>query len=142
MNLKVYSANNGTSTPGTLERGEGQTAIGDAHVDTNYDMLGRTYACYQTLFGRDSYDNAGATLTSTVHSGSNYVNAYWDGTQMVYGDGNGTDSIELGKDLDVTVHEWRAGEQPLRQLRQQEVLRARGARGSAEPGLRDQRGLG
>ncbi len=105
MNRKVYSANNGTSTPGTLKRGEGQAAIGDAHVDTNYDMLGRTYACYQTLFGRDSYNNAGATLTSTVHYGSNYVNAYWDGTQMVYGDGNGTDSIELGKDLDVTVHE-------------------------------------
>ncbi len=105
MNRRVYSANNGTSTPGTLKRSEGQAAIGDAHVDINYDMLGKTYECYQTLFGRDSYNNAGATLTSTVHYGSNYVNAYWDGTQMVYGDGNGTDSIELGKDLDVTVHE-------------------------------------
>ena len=71
----------------------------------NYDMLGATYNCYQTLFGRDSYDNAGATLISTVHYGTNYVNAYWDGTQMVYGDGDGVDSIELGKDVDVTVHE-------------------------------------
>jgi vibriolysin len=105
MNRKVYSANNGTTTPGTLKRSEGQAAVGDAHVDTNYDMLGKTYECYQTLFGRDSYNNAGATLTSTVHYGTSYVNAYWDGTQMVYGDGNGTDSIELGKDLDVTVHE-------------------------------------
>ncbi len=105
INRKVYSANNGTSTPGTLKRSEGQAAIGDAHVDINYDMLGVTYNCYQTLFGRDSYDNAGATLISTVHYGSNYVNAYWDGTQMVYGDGNNSDSIELGKDLDVTVHE-------------------------------------
>ncbi|MFY0569808.1 M4 family metallopeptidase [Archangium lansingense] len=105
INRKVYSANNGSSTPGTLKRSEGQAAIGDAHVDINYDMLGATYNCYQTLFGRDSYDNAGATLISTVHYGSNYVNAYWDGTQMVYGDGNGVDSIELGKDLDVTVHE-------------------------------------
>ncbi|HYO51497.1 M4 family metallopeptidase [Archangium sp.] len=105
ISRKVHSANNGSTTPGTLKRGEGQAAIGDAHVDTNYDMLGATYNCYQTLFGRDSYDNAGATLISTVHYGSNYVNAYWDGTQMVYGDGDGTDSIELGKDLDVTVHE-------------------------------------
>ncbi len=105
INRRVYSANNGTTTPGTLKRSEGQAATGDAHVDTNYDQLGVTYNCYQTLFGRDSYDNAGATLTSTVHYSSNYVNAYWDGTQMVYGDGNGTDSIELGKDLDVTVHE-------------------------------------
>jgi vibriolysin len=105
LNRRVYSANNGTSTPGTLRRSEGQAPVGDAHVDMNYDQLGLTYNCYNTLFGRNSYDNAGATLTSTVHYSTNYVNAYWDGTQMVYGDGNGVDSIELGKDLDVTVHE-------------------------------------
>ncbi|HYH95394.1 M4 family metallopeptidase [Hyalangium sp.] len=105
LNRRVYSANNGSSTPGTLRRSEGQAPVGDAHIDMNYDQLGVTYNCYHTLFGRDSYDNAGAALISTVHYGSNYVNAYWDGTQMVYGDGNGVDSIELGKDLDVTVHE-------------------------------------
>ncbi|QRK09717.1 M4 family metallopeptidase [Archangium violaceum] len=105
LNRKVYSANNGTSTPGTLKRGEGQAATGDAHVDTNYDKLGDTYNCYKNLFGRDSIDNAGGTLISTVHYSRNYVNAYWDGTQMVYGDGDGVNSIELGKDLDVTVHE-------------------------------------
>ncbi|MCE9671656.1 M4 family metallopeptidase [Myxococcus stipitatus] len=105
INRKVYSANNGTTTPGTLKRSEGQAAIGDAHVDMNYDQLGFTYNCYNTLFGRDSIDNAGATLISTVHYSRNYVNAYWDGTQMVYGDGDGVNSIELGKDADVTVHE-------------------------------------
>ncbi|MCE9670401.1 M4 family metallopeptidase [Myxococcus stipitatus] len=105
LNRQVYSANNGSTTPGTLKRSEGQAPTGDAHVDQNYDQLGNTYNCYKTLFNRDSYDNAGATLVSTVHYGSNYVNAYWDGEQMVYGDGNGVDSIELGKDLDVTVHE-------------------------------------
>ncbi|WNG33329.1 peptidase M4 [Archangium violaceum] len=105
LNRKVYSANNGSSTPGTLKRSEGGAATGDAHVDTNYDKLGDTYNCYKTLFGRDSIDNAGGTLISTVHYGSAYVNAYWDGTQMVYGDGDGVNSIELGKDLDVTVHE-------------------------------------
>jgi vibriolysin len=105
LNRKVYSANNGTSTPGTLKRSEGQAAIGDSHVDMNYDMLGYTYNCYKTLFNRDSLNNAGATLISTVHYSTNYVNAYWDGTQMVYGDGDGVNSIELGKDADVTVHE-------------------------------------
>ncbi|MCP3100874.1 M4 family metallopeptidase [Myxococcus sp. K15C18031901] len=104
-NRQVYSANNTSSTPGTLKRPEGAQPTGDAHVDQNYDQLGVTYDCYKTLFNRDSYDNAGAALISTVHYGNNYVNAYWDGTQMVYGDGNGVDSIELGKDLDVTVHE-------------------------------------
>ncbi|RKH73214.1 M4 family metallopeptidase [Corallococcus aberystwythensis] len=105
LNRKVYSANNGTSTPGTLKRSEGQAAIGDSHVDTNYDMLGYTYDCYKVLFNRDSLNNAGTALISTVHYSRNYVNAYWDGTQMVYGDGDGVNSIELGKDADVTVHE-------------------------------------
>ncbi len=105
LNRKVYSANNGTTTPGTLKRSEGGAAIGDSHVDMNYDMLGYTYNCYKSLFNRDSINNAGATLISTVHYSTNYVNAYWDGTQMVYGDGDGVNSIELGKDADVTVHE-------------------------------------
>ncbi|RKG76869.1 peptidase M4 [Corallococcus exercitus] len=105
LNRKVYSANNTTTTPGTLKRSEGQAAIGDSHVDMNYDMLGYTYDCYKTNFNRDSLNNAGQTLVSTVHYSKNYVNAYWDGTQMVYGDGDGVNSIELGKDADVTVHE-------------------------------------
>ncbi|RKH14965.1 peptidase M4 [Corallococcus sp. CA053C] len=105
LNRKLYSANNGTSTPGTLKRSEGGAATGDSHVDTNYDMLGYTYNCYKTLFNRDSLNNAGTALISTVHYSTNYVNAYWDGTQMVYGDGDGVNSIELGKDADVTVHE-------------------------------------
>jgi Zn-dependent metalloprotease len=105
LNRKVYSANNGTSTPGTLKRSEGQAATGDAHVDGNYDKLGGTYNCYKNNFNRDSFNNAGATLTSTVHYSSNYVNAYWDGTQMVYGDGNGVDSGPLGLSADVTTHE-------------------------------------
>jgi vibriolysin len=109
LNRQVYSAGNTTNTPGTLKRGEGQAATGDSHVDQNYDRLGTTYDCYQTVFGRDSYDGLGAALVSTVHFGSGYSNAYWDGTQMVYGDGNGVDSGELGKDLDVTVHELTHG---------------------------------
>ncbi|WP_257453294.1 M4 family metallopeptidase [Archangium lipolyticum] len=105
LNRKVYSANNGSSTPGTLKRSEGQAATGDAHVDGNYDKLGGTYDCYKNNFGRDSFDNAGAALISTVHYSTRYVNAYWDGTQMVYGDGDGVNSGMLGLSADVTTHE-------------------------------------
>ena len=107
LNRQVYSADNTDILPGTLRRTEGQPASGDAHADLNYAQLGTTYDCYQALFGRDSYDNAGAPLVSSVHYGSGYTNAYWDSLllQMVYGDSNGVDSGELGRDLDVTVHE-------------------------------------
>ncbi|QRK05779.1 M4 family metallopeptidase [Archangium violaceum] len=105
LNRAVYSANNGTSLPGTLKRSEGGATTGDSHVDENYGHLGTTYNCYKTNFNRDSYNNAGAQLKSTVHYSTNYTNAFWNGSQMVYGDSNGTDSAPLGKSLDVTVHE-------------------------------------
>jgi Zn-dependent metalloprotease len=105
LNRAVYSGNNGTSLPGTLRRSEGAVATGDAHIDQNYDHLGTTYNCYKTNFNRDSYNNLGAQLKSTVHHSTNYVNAFWNGSQMVYGDGDGVQSGMLGKDLDVTVHE-------------------------------------
>ncbi len=105
MNRAVYSANNGTTLPGTLRRSEGGAATGDSHIDDNYNHLGTTYQCYSTNFARDSYNAAGAQLKSTVHYSTNYVNAFWNGSQMVYGDGDGVQSAPLGKSLDVTVHE-------------------------------------
>jgi vibriolysin len=104
-NRAVYSANNGTSLPGTLRRSEGGAASGDAHVDINYDKLGGTYDCYFQNFGRDSYNNAGIQLRSTVNYSNNYVNAFWNGTQMVYGNGDGVNSGQLGRSADVTTHE-------------------------------------
>jgi Zn-dependent metalloprotease len=105
LNRAVYSANNGSTLPGTLKRSEGGAATGDTHVDDNYGHLGTTYNCYKTNFNRDSYNNAGAQLKSTVHYSTSYTNAYWNGTQMVYGDSDGVQSAPLGKSLDVTVHE-------------------------------------
>ncbi|WPB79116.1 M4 family metallopeptidase [Archangium violaceum] len=104
-NRAVYSSNNGTSLPGTLKRSEGGAATGDTHVDDNYTHLGTTYDCYSVNFARDSYNGAGAQLRSSVHYSTNYTNAFWNGTQMVYGDSNGVQSAPLGKSLDVTVHE-------------------------------------
>jgi vibriolysin len=105
LQRKVHTASNGTATPGTLRRAEGQAATGDTHLDTNYERLGETYNCYKTLFNRDSINNEGAALVSTVHYARNYVNAYWDGVQMVYGDGDNVNSLPLGLDSDVTTHE-------------------------------------
>jgi len=105
QNRAVYSGNNTTSLPGTLKRSEGGAATGDSHVDENYAHLGTTYQCYSVNFGRDSYTGTGTQMKSTVHHSTNYTNAFWNGTQMVYGDSDGVQSAPLGKSLDVTVHE-------------------------------------
>jgi vibriolysin len=103
-NRKTYNGGNRTTLPGTLVRSEGQAPVSDAVVNQAHDNAGLTYDYYFSQFGRDSYNGTGGVLTSTVHHDRNYVNAYWNGTQMVYGDGNGVDSGPLTV-LDVVGHE-------------------------------------
>lgn len=108
-NRRVSDAKGAQTTPGTLARSEGQAATGDSSVNAAYDNTGTTYDCYSTLFGRDGIDGSGGTLLSTVHFGRAYNNAFWDGTQMVYGDGDGQELGPLALALDVTAHELTHG---------------------------------
>ncbi len=82
----------------------GDPAIDDAH---NYAIA--TYDYYWNNHGRDSIDDNGMTLISRVHYDRNYNNAFWDGTQMTYGDGDGVTFIELSRDADVVAHELTHG---------------------------------
>src|SRR5262249_11878488 len=77
-----------------------------------FDNTGITCDVYHDLFQRDSYDNAGAELDSIVHvvfddgqGGTTGDNAFWDGQEMVYGDGDGTEFGTFSRALDVTAHE-------------------------------------
>jgi len=102
---KVYSANNGTTLPGSLLWSEGGTQTSDTTAQAAFNYAGNVYDFYKNVMGRDSYDNAGATIISSVHYSTSYNNAFWNGTQMVYGDGDGTTFIPLSKALDVDAHE-------------------------------------
>ncbi len=104
-NREMHTAANKLVLPGTTVRTEGAAAVADSVVNDNYDRLGTTYDCYFSLFGRDSYNGAGAKMISSVHYDVNYVNAYWDGVQMVYGDGALPDASNLARSMDVTAHE-------------------------------------
>ncbi|WP_414641256.1 M4 family metallopeptidase [Archangium sp.] len=105
LDRKVYDGKTLTTLPGTLARLEGSAPVADPVINTSYDHLGTVYNCYQSLFGRDSINNGGATLISTVHHRVKYVNAFWNGTQMVYGDGDNVTASNLANSLDVTAHE-------------------------------------
>jgi Zn-dependent metalloprotease len=84
----VYDAQNGSSLPGRLVRSEGEPASGDLAVDEAYDGSGATYDLYHEVYGRASIDDRGMQLDSTVHYQQGYDNAFWNGHQMVYGDGD------------------------------------------------------
>ncbi len=85
---QVYSADYGSSLPGRLARGEGNPPAGDAAIDEAYDGSGATYDLYSDAYQRNSIDGNGLRLDSTVHYQRGYDNAFWDGQQMVYGDGD------------------------------------------------------
>jgi Zn-dependent metalloprotease len=63
-----------------------------------------TYDYFNVEHGRNSFNGTGAKILSYVHYGNNYNNAFWDGTRMTYGDGNGTLFTPLTA-LDVCGHE-------------------------------------
>jgi bacillolysin len=88
----VYDAAHGSTLPGTLMRVEGGAATGDADVDDAYRYAGDTYDYYWSEHGRDSFDGAGAEIRSSVRycdpsDTCPMQNAFWNGTQMAYGDG-------------------------------------------------------
>jgi len=109
MNRKIYNGNHTDpdypTLPGTLMFSEGATSSSDAAAWACYTNFGYTYNYYKARFNRDSFDNAGAALIGTVHVGTDWVNAYWNGTQMVFGDGDGSTASYLSGALDVVAHE-------------------------------------
>lgn len=84
----IYTANFGTGLPGALVRDEGAPPTGDPAADEAYDGSGATYDLFKDEYARDSIDNKGLRLDSTVHYQKGYDNAFWNGKQMVYGDGD------------------------------------------------------
>ncbi|HSG45552.1 MAG TPA: M4 family metallopeptidase [Anaerolineales bacterium] len=90
----VYNANNGTSLPGTPVRNEGDGPTSDAAVDEAYDGSGATYDLFKDIYDRNSIDANGMRLDSTVHYKKGYDNAFWNGEQMVYGDGDEDQPVE------------------------------------------------
>jgi Zn-dependent metalloprotease len=84
----MYNANNLTDLPGKLVRAEGQAATNDLDVDDAYAGFGATYDLFSDIYKRNSIDDKGMDMIATVHYDYKYNNAFWDGTQMVFGDGD------------------------------------------------------
>lgn len=105
----VYDARNGTTLPGTITRKEGDGPVADVAVNEAYDGSGITYDLYKNIYSRDSIDNNGMRLDSTVHYKKDYDNAFWDGEQMVYGDGDGELFNRFTIAIDVIGHELTHG---------------------------------
>jgi Zn-dependent metalloprotease len=105
----IYDALGKMLLPGMPVRLEGQPASGDPAVDEAYDALGASYDFFWEVLGRDSIDNKGFALVGSVHYGQHYENAFWNGSQMVFGDGDGEIFERFTRSLDVVGHELTHG---------------------------------
>jgi bacillolysin len=109
---QTYSADNSTDIPGRLLIDEGERSR-DAIAQAAHDAAGLVYDYYANTFKRDSVDDQGGVMVSTVHFGSDpedAENAAWVGEaqQMIYGDG-GRIFKPLSYGLDVVGHEFTHG---------------------------------
>jgi Zn-dependent metalloprotease len=87
-----------------LVRSAGEPEVSDVEVNEAATGVTETLALYADL-GRSSYDDKGATVVSTVHYEKDYDNAFWDGNQLVFGDGDGKIFGRFTKPIDVLGHE-------------------------------------
>jgi Zn-dependent metalloprotease len=115
----LFDAKKSDKLPGVLVRSEGEGPVADAAVNEAFDHAGATYDFYDAVFKRDSLDGKGMTLAGTVHLAESdgrgrFVpldNAFWDGKQMAYGDGDGVIFQRFTRSLDVVGHELTHGVQ-------------------------------
>lgn len=105
----ISDAGSSEVLPGRPVRREGEAATGDPAVNEAYDGLGHTWRLLHDELGRNSLDGQGLGLAASVHFGTRYDNAFWDGTQMVFGDGDGKVFGRFTASLDVIGHELTHG---------------------------------
>ncbi|MCB0176320.1 MAG: M4 family metallopeptidase [Anaerolineae bacterium] len=115
VNREVYDGKRRATLPGTLVRAEGEDPVDDPVVNQVYDLTGDVFNLYFDIYRRNSLDGQGSTIVSTVHHRRRYNNAFWNGTQMAYGDGDGTlfqtfvEASVVGHELSHAVVQYSGG---------------------------------
>lgn len=105
----VRDAGGSENLQSPIARREGDPPVGDLAVDEAYEYLGVTWDFFFRVFARDSIDQQGMALDCVVHYGEDYDNAFWNGEQMVFGDGSGVIFTRLTQSLSVCAHELTHG---------------------------------
>lgn len=101
----IYDSENQYRQRVTLARKEGDTAVGDQTANDAYDTSGFVREYFRDTFGLNSIDGAGLDIISNIHYGVDYNNAYWDGDEMTYGDGDQIEFTNFASAIDVVAHE-------------------------------------
>jgi Zn-dependent metalloprotease len=108
--ITIFDLHNGTDlTTATTARTDGGVDSHDESVNNAYVGLEKTRDFYKEVFDRDSVDDRGMRLEGYVHYDRGYNNAFWDGREMIFGDGDGEIFTDFTKSIDVIAHELTHG---------------------------------
>ena len=102
----VHDCHHTADLPGTVVRSAGDAETGDAAVDEAASGISGTLALWSEVYDRRSFDGKGASVSLSVHYEQGYDNAFWDGTQLVFGDGDGDVFGRFTQPVDVLGHEF------------------------------------
>jgi Zn-dependent metalloprotease len=109
----IHDTHNTLKLPGELQvkapTVDLTTATGDPAADAAFANLRTTYTFFLSQYQWRSIDDQGMPLVATVHYGDGYDNAYWNGEQMVFGDGGGDIFQNFSASMDVVGHELTHG---------------------------------
>ncbi|WP_189861686.1 M4 family metallopeptidase [Streptomyces poonensis] len=108
-NRTIYDAGHQQDLPGRKVRSEGDEPGKDATVNRAHAGLGATFELFSKAYARNSINGEGLPLDATVHFGEDYNNAFWNGEQMVFGDGDGEIFLDFTLPVDVIGHELAHG---------------------------------
>lgn len=100
----IYDAENTNKLPGILVRSEGQDISGDPVVDRVYENIGIVNDFLSAVFNYDLTKDVGNEVIATVHYNDKFNNGFWNGNQIVLGDGDGTIFKDLSS-LDIVAGE-------------------------------------
>lgn len=107
LNVKTHKHKSGKALPGVIVESSSRNISEPAAVDVHY-YTSEVVRLLKEKFNRDGYDNNQAPIVSTVlyvRSGDHYINAFWNGRQLVYGKGDNETASDLSGALDVIAHE-------------------------------------
>lgn len=106
---EVFDSQHTTDQRVELVRAEGEPETDDVDVTDAYDHAGMVRDFFRDVLNRSSIDNQHLDLVLNVHFGTDYNNAFWDGDEMTFGDGDGVIFSGFARSLDVVAHELAHG---------------------------------
>jgi len=105
----IYDSQNKNEQRVALVRQEGDDPTQDETANKAYETSGFVRDYFKDTFGLDSIDGNGLDVISNIHYGQAYNNAFWDGDEMTYGDGDGEEFTNFASAIDVVAHELAHG---------------------------------